>query len=182
MTLSFTFLGQLGSLITSRHAFRSSWNFQKLMQVRYIYFWLKDISGFENFLSKIRGLIKLNKKTMSNVFFQFLMLNISSIKELLHKSSEIQWNITETLPRKLKRKISWALSYKILPPEITKTWEIAILGGTLGAWELMWNSMVCMILWISENLSLYLLVKNSFNFVFFLFFFHLFWLYFREYH
>ena len=142
MTLSFTFLGQLGSLITSRHAFRSSWNFQKLMQVRYIYFWLKDISGFENFLSKIRGLIKLNKKTMSNVFFQFLMLNISSIKELLHKSSEIQWNITETLPRKLKRKISWALSYKILPPEITKTREIAISGGTLGAWELMWNSMV----------------------------------------
>ena len=99
------------------------------MQVTYIYFWLKDISGFENFLSKIRGLIKLNKKTMSNVFFQFLMLNISSIKELLHKSSEIQWNITETLPRKLKRKISWALSYKILPPEITKMWEMSILGG-----------------------------------------------------
>ena len=138
LALNFTFSGQLGSLITSRHAFRSSWNFQKLMQVRYIYFWLKDISGFENFLSKIRGLIKLNKKTMSNVFFQFLMLNISSIKELLHKSSEIQWNITETLPRKLKRKISWALSYKILPPEITKMWEIAILG----AWEPMWNSMV----------------------------------------
>ena len=112
------------------------------MQVRYIYFWLKDISGFENFLSKIRGLIKLNKKTMSNVFFQFLMLNISSIKELLHKSSEIQWNITGTLPRKLKRKISWALFYKILPPEITKTWEIVIFGGTLGAWEPMWNSMV----------------------------------------
>ena len=26
------------------------------------------------------------------------MLNISSIKELLHKPSEIQWNITGTLP------------------------------------------------------------------------------------
>ena len=145
LTLNFTFLGQLGSLITSRHAFRSSWNFQKLMQVRYIYFWLKDISGFENFLSKIRGLIKLNKKTMSNVFFQFLMLNISSIKELLHKSSEIQWNITETLPRKLKRKISWALSYKILPPEITKTWYF---WGYLGAWEPVWNSIV--FLWFCE--------------------------------
>ena len=60
------------------------------------------------------------------------MLNISSIKELLHKPSEIQWNITGTLPGKLKRKISWALSYKILPFEITKTWEIAILGGALG--------------------------------------------------
>ena len=44
------------------------------------------------------------------------------MKELLHKPSEIQWNITGTLLGKLKRKISWALSYKILPPpEITKT-------------------------------------------------------------
>ena len=73
-------------------------------------------------------------------------------------------NITGALPRKLKRKISWALSYKILPPEITKTWEIAIFGGTLGAWEPMWNSMFFMILWISESFSLYLLIKNSFNF------------------
>ena len=107
-----------------------------------IYFWLKDISGCENFLSKIRGFIKLKKKIHVEHFFQFLKLNISSIKELLHKPSEIQWNITGTLPGKLKRKISWALSYKILPPEITKTWEIAIFGGTLGAWEPMWNSMV----------------------------------------
>ena len=70
------------------------------------------------------------------------MLNISSIKELLHKPSEIQWNITGTLPGKLKRKFWGALTYKILPLEITKTGEIAIFGGTLGAWEPMWNSMV----------------------------------------
>ena len=109
-----------------------------------IYFWLKDISGCENFLSAIRRFIKLQKKKQKTcwMFFQFLMLNISSIKELLHKPSEIQWNITGTLPGKLKRKISWALSYKILPPEITKMWEIAILGGTFGTWEPMWNSMV----------------------------------------
>ena len=109
-----------------------------------IYFWLKDISGCENFLSAIRRFIKLQKKQQKTcwMFFQFLMLNISSIKELLHKPSEIQWNITGTLPGKLKRKISWALSYKILPPEITKMWEIAILGGTFGTWEPMWNSMV----------------------------------------
>ena len=75
-------------------------------------------------------------------FFQFLMLNISSIKELLHKPSEIQWNITGTLPGKLKRKFRGPLTYKILPLEIIKTGEIAILGGTLGAWEPMWNSMV----------------------------------------
>ena len=93
------------------------------------------------------------------------MFNIFSIKELLHKSSESQWNITGTLPGKLKRKISWTLSYKILPPEITKTWEIAILGVTLGTWEPMWNSMVFydfVNFW--ESFSLYLLVKNSLNF------------------
>ena len=38
-TLNFTFSSQLDSLITSRHAFRSSWNFQELMQVRYT--WLE---------------------------------------------------------------------------------------------------------------------------------------------
>ena len=63
------------------------------------------------------------------------MLDISSVKELLHKPSEIQWNITGTLPGKLKRKIYWALSYKILTPEITKMWEIAIFGSTLRALE-----------------------------------------------
>ena len=47
------------------------------------------------------------------------MLNISSMKELLHKPSEIQSNVTRTLPGKLKINF-WALSYKILPPEITK--------------------------------------------------------------
>ena len=36
------------------------------------------------------------------------MLNISPIKELLHKPAEIQWNIAGTLPGKLKRKISGA--------------------------------------------------------------------------
>ena len=130
-----------------------------------IYFWIKDISGCENFLSKIRRLIKLQKKNPFGRFIQFLMLNISSIKELLHKSSEIQWNITGTLPGKLKWKCSWALSYKILPPEITKAGGIAILGGTLGTWEQMWNSMFFMILWISESFSLFLLVTNSFNFI-----------------
>ena len=75
MTLNFTVLSQLWSLITSRHAFRWSWNFQKLMQVRYTL----DLRTFQ---------------------------------------------------------------VKILPPEITKTWEFAILGGNLGAWEPIWISMV----------------------------------------
>ena len=89
-----------------------------------------------------RGFHKIAKKIHVERFFQFLMLNISSIKELLHKPSEIQWNITGTLPGKLKRKFRGLLTYKILPLEIIKTGEIAILGGTLGAWEPMWNSMV----------------------------------------
>ena len=105
-----------------------------------IYIWLKDISGCENFYSKIRGFIKLEKKTCGMVFSK--MLNISSIKELLEKPSEIQWNIVGTLPGKLKGKVSWALSYKILPPEITNAWEIAIFVGNLGAREPMWNSIV----------------------------------------
>ena len=41
------------------------------------------------------------------------MLNISSLKELLHKLAEIQSNIAGTLPGKLERKISGAFSYKI---------------------------------------------------------------------
>ena len=97
-------------------------------------------------------------------FFQFLMLNISSIKEVLHKPSEIQWNITETLRGKLKRKISWAFSYKILPPEITKCEKLLFLGVLCGSGnqcEIQWFSMI---LWFSESFSLYLLVNNSFNF------------------
>ena len=37
-------------------------------------------------------------------------------------------------------------------------------GGTLGVWEPVYNSMVFMILQIFESFSLYLLVKNNFNF------------------
>ena len=99
---------------------------------------------------------------MWSVFFNFLMLNISSIKELSHKPLEIQWN--KILQGKLKREISCALSYKILPPEILKTWEIAILGVLWrpgNQYGILW---FFMILWRSESSSFYLLVKNSFNF------------------
>ena len=95
-----------------------------------------------------QGVLKIETKTNRTFFFQFLMLNISSIKELLHKPEKILWNITGTLPGKLKRKISWALSYKILPPEITKTWEI----GNLETSKPMWNFMV--FLWFYEFLKI----------------------------
>ena len=98
------------------------------INTRYIFFSLKDISDCENFLSKIRGFIKLPKKNHVERFLKFLMLNVPSIKELLHKPSEIQWNIAGTLPGKLQRKIYWAFSYMILPLKITKMWDIAILG------------------------------------------------------
>ena len=56
------------------------------------------------------------------------MLNISPIKELLHKPAKIQTNIAGVLHRKLKKNL-WALSYEILPPpEIAKMLEIPILG------------------------------------------------------
>ena len=93
------------------------------------------------------------------------MLNISSITELLCKPSEIQWNITGTLPGKLKIKFWGTLSYKILPPEITKTWKIAFFWGGRYFGGLGTNvKWFFMILWIFESFSLYLLVKNSFNF------------------
>ena len=138
MTLNYLFSGQLVSLITSGHAFRWSWNLQKLMQVRYT----SDLGHFMlwKFSFHDQGAHKIAKKTHVERFFQFLMLNTSSIKKLWHKPSEIQWNITGTLRGKPKKNYL-ALPYKILPPEITKAWEIAIFGGTLGAWEPMWNSM-----------------------------------------
>ena len=97
-------------------------------------------------------------------FFQYLMLNISSLKELLHKSSEIQWNITGTLPGKLKKKFG-ALSYKVLPHDITKMQEIAILEDTLGSRELRWNSLF--FLWFFEFLKVSASIfwlKYGFNF------------------
>ena len=145
MALNFTFSGQLGSLLTSKYAFRWSWIFQKLMQVRYT----SDFRTFpyvKIFFPRSRGSWNC-KKCPCGMFFSILMLNISATKELLHKPSQIHWNTTGPLSGKLKRKI-WvgALSYKILLPEITKSWEIAIFrwerGGTLAAWEPKWNSML----------------------------------------
>ena len=100
---------------------------------------------------------------MWNVFLIFDVKYFFN-KRLLHKPSEIQWNITGTLPIKLKRNIFWTLSYKILPLEITKTWEIAILGDTFRAGNQCGIQCFFIILWISESFSLYLLVKNSFKF------------------
>ena len=66
------------------------------------------------------------------------MLNISSIKELLHKPSEIQWNITGTLPEKLKEKFIgfYPTIYYTMKPQ--KHEKMLFLG----AWEPMWNPMV----------------------------------------
>ena len=63
---------------TKFHIFGSTWESNKFktcfsiitkfseINASEIYFWLKGISGFENFLSKIRGFIKKKqKKTMS---------------------------------------------------------------------------------------------------------------------
>ena len=101
LTINFTFSGQLGSLITSRHV------------ICQIYFRLERHFKLWKFSFQDQVVHKIAKKSPCRMvfFFQFLMLNISSIKELLHKPSEIQWNITGTLPGKLKRKLSWAYCY-----------------------------------------------------------------------
>ena len=131
MTLNFAYTDQPGSLITSRHAFRSSWNFQKSKQVIYT----SELGTFQAvkiFFPRLVYETSWKKKKSRMFYFLFLMLSSSSIKELLHKPAEIQWNITETLPGKLRRKISWALSFEILPPENTKMWEITIFGVLWG--------------------------------------------------
>ena len=58
------------------------------MQVRYT----SDLKTFQVVKSSFhdQGVHKIAKKKHVERFFQFLMLNISSIKELLYKPSEIQ--------------------------------------------------------------------------------------------
>ena len=95
-------------------------------------------------------------------FFQFLMLNISSIKELLHKPLEIQWNIIGTLPRKLKRKILGLCPTRYNPLKSQKHEKLLFVGvlwGPGNQCEIQW---FLMILWISESFSLNLLVELCF--------------------
>ena len=113
--------------------------------------------------------IAKKKKNHGEHFLQSLMLNISSITELLHKPSEIQWDITKTLPGKLKGKISWALSYMILPLKSQKCEKLLFLGVVWRPGNQCGIPWFFMILWISEKSSLYLLVRNSFNFKLFFF-------------
>ena len=89
---------------------------------------MMDIPGCENVLSKIREFIKLQKKNHVKHFVQIFMLNISPMEELLHKPAEIKTNLAGALHRKLKKINYCALSYEILPPEITKMLEILLLG------------------------------------------------------
>ena len=91
-------------------------------------------------------------------FFLFLMLNISSIKELLRKPSEIQWNITGTLSGKLKRNTRHG------PLKSQKHEKLLFWGVLCGPGNQCGIQWFFMILWISESFSLYFLVNNSFNF------------------
>ena len=134
------------------------------INARQIYFRLKDISGCKNFSFQDQGVHKIAKKAHVECFFQFLMLNISSIKELLHKPSEIQWNITGTLPGKLKTKVSWAFPTICYPQKSQKCEKLLFWGILWGPGNQCGIQWFFMILWISESLSFYLLVKNSFNF------------------
>ena len=121
-----------------------------------IYFRLKNNSGCEIFLSKIWGFIQLQKKLMWNrFFFQFLMLNISSIKELLHKPLEIQWNITGTLKGKLKEKFLGLYPTRYHPLKSQKHEKLLFLGVLWGPGNQCGIQLSFMILWISEIFSLF---------------------------
>ena len=96
-----------------------------------IYFRLKDISGCKNFSIQDQGVHKIAKKAHVEGFFQFLMLNISSIKELLHKSSEsskYDWNST----RKTKNKSFLDFILQYVTPRNHKNVRNCYFGGYLG--------------------------------------------------
>ena len=129
LTLNYLFSGQLVSLITSGHAFRWSWNLQKLMQVRYT----SDLGHFMlwKFSFHDQGAHKISKKTHVERFFQFLMLNTSSIKKLWHKPSEIQWNITGTLRGKPKKKL-FGFTLQDITPRNHKSMRNCYFWGYFG--------------------------------------------------
>ena len=68
------------------------------------------------------------------------------------------WNST----RKTRKKVFWALSYKILPPEITKIWEIWYFWVYF--WGLGTNVEFNGFVWFCEFLKVSASIKNSFNF------------------
>ena len=125
-----------------------------------------------------QGVHKIVKTTHEERFFEFYFYKfiffskISPIKEMLHKPSEIEWNITGTLPGKLNGKISWAYPTRYYPLKSQKLEKLLFWGVLWGPENQCGIPWFFMILWISESFSLYLLVKNSFNFklVFFIYF------------
>ena len=96
-------MGQLRSLITSRHVFRSSWSFQKLMQVRYTS-GLRKFLVLKIFFPRSDGSWNCKKKLCAT-FFSIFDVKYFLKKRTVNKPSEIQWNITGTIPRKLERKL-----------------------------------------------------------------------------
>ena len=112
-TLNFTISGQLGRLITSRQAFRLSWNFQKLMQVRYT----PDLRAFQfvkiSFFPRSGGSLNCKKKPMWNVFSIFDIKYFFRTPYTFLKSEfkDIQKQFTENL-------WTWKHSFMLLPTEI----------------------------------------------------------------
>ena len=92
------------------------------------------------------------------------MLNISSIKELLPKPSEVQWNITGTLPKKLKEKLLGLYPTRYYLLKSQKCEELLFRGVFEGPGNRSGIQWFSMIFWISESFSLYLLIKNTLNF------------------
>ena len=162
MTLDFTFLCQLGGLITSNHTFRSSWNFQKLMQVRYA----SDLRACQvvKMFFQDQGVHKSAKEKPCWIFFSILdvkyFFNKKTLTSTCRNPKKYSWNSTE----KTKKKNFSGFILRDITPSNYKNVRYCYFWSTLGTSKLMWNSIVFMILWISERFTFYLLAKNSFNF------------------
>ena len=135
MTLNFTFWG---SNWESNNFKTYVWIIMKLSEINasQIYFWLKDISDCDSVLTNIRGFIKL-KKSHNNLFNFDLkyFFNKRTFTLTCTNPMKYSWNSTGKIN---KKNITGFLLQEITPWNHIN-WTIDILGGTLGAWEPMWN-------------------------------------------
>ena len=157
LTLNFTFSGQFGSLITLRHVLRWSWSFQKLMKVRRT----SDFSVFQVWKFSFQDQEFINCKncpcrTFFSIFDVRYFFNTTTVT--YRNPVKHNWNST----RKTKKKNCVFLSYYSLKSK--KLENLLFLGVLWGTGNQHGIQCFFTILWIYESLSLYLLVKNSFNF------------------
>ena len=97
-----------------------------------IYFWIKDISGCEDFLSKIRRLIKLQKKKpiwkVSSIFDVKYFFNKRTVTQIFRNPVKYNWNST----RKTKMKMFLGFILQDITPWNHKSGRNCYFGGYFG--------------------------------------------------